>query len=685
MLWRSFRLVICVFLLAALVLPLGAGAADPKPQPPAAAGIEAAGSGSSAADLNSPAYWLAAQRELARLADGVLVWESRRTGSWRIWTMGLDGTGLRQLTADEAGRDHYCPKFSPNGKRLIYLSLSDDAQKDNGDRPRDMSGPLHLIHADGSDDRVIVDVAHKYNGWDRAVTWFDDENLAFIAADGNTYRLNLPSGKRELLIEGGQFWLPNTRLTHAVWSFNTFSLLDPQRHAVTPMPHLGGCQPYFAHDGKWGFWVRAPGGPLYKMHLATRAISPLFDRALLPADRDYCYFPMVSLNQRLLAFAAADHSKIVGAYGGYVLSDYEVFLLPLDPGTLEPLGRPIRYTFDPHCDRFPDVHQAEPALGYFANEAPFEVQFAADNVAAGGGALRWDYGDGTQETARAGRHRYEKPGVYLVEARSEGAILRGQVRVTEATIPQVTGGTLEGERELVVTFSEPVELGAATLSLASGAKIERSTAGDDGRSLRVLLAARPRQNDQLQLGGIVDRAQRPNRLERGVVDVVASTWPSNPSGLGFLWLSADKPNTLRDPLSGQIVAYVPKANGRAWFDRARAMVLDGGSFYFAGLLDQVANAVRKSHEISLEATLTPAANDASRPGCVLSYGLVQAGDRLLVNLAVHRPKSARSRQARRCTSSSPTSLVSWFAIGTGKWSPRAINSRTTCPAFPRCR
>ena len=61
--------------------------------------------------------------------------------------------------------------------------------------------------------------------------------------------------------KGGPSWLPNPTLTSACWSFNTFSLLDAKTHKVTPMPHLGGCQPYYTSDGLWGFWMRAPGGP----------------------------------------------------------------------------------------------------------------------------------------------------------------------------------------------------------------------------------------------------------------------------------------------------------------------------------------------------------------------------------------------------------------------------------------
>ena len=43
-------------------------------------------------EISSPDY--------ARLGDGFLVWESNRTGPWRIWTRRLDGSGLRQLTPD---------------------------------------------------------------------------------------------------------------------------------------------------------------------------------------------------------------------------------------------------------------------------------------------------------------------------------------------------------------------------------------------------------------------------------------------------------------------------------------------------------------------------------------------------------------------------------------------------------
>lgn len=578
-------------------------------------------------DIDNEDYWKTARQQISQLGDGYLVWESRRTDNWRIWTVKLDGTGLRQLSKDEDGRQHFCPKISPDGKKLIYLSLPGGS---NNDPPLQDKGDLHLMNADGTDDHVIVTGAQRYQaGWDRAVTWFNNDELAFIADDGNTYRLYLATGKRDLIITGGQCWLPNTKLTNAVFSFNTFSILDAKTQTVTLMPHLGGCQPYFTQDGDWGFWMRAPGGPIYKMRLSTREISPLFDGNILPHPRNYVYYPMVSANQRLLAFGAVDHNKIIGDYGGYVLSDYDIYLAPIDPKTLDVIGTPVRYTFTPKCDRFPDVFQEEPVLGYHADKAPFTVEFASKDLT---GTYEWNYGDGTAEKTKIGKHTFTKAGVYLVEARQGARILRGQVRVAEASAPRVVGNTIENERELVIAFDQPVNAKKMTVRLGSGAKIEKWTLGEDGRSLRLTLEKKPTKDDTLFLDGVTDTAQRANKMDAAQIAIQPRLWPSNPDGLVFLWEDGNKPNTLRDPLSGQMRSYSARASDQAILDRNYAMVLDGGSFFVDGFGDQFSNAVRKSNELSMECTVTPNGQQIDRGGCVLAYGVWQAKDKLLFSL-----------------------------------------------------
>src|SRR5262245_38058803 len=72
---------------------------------------------------DDPASWKAHYAEMASLGDGFVVWESRRGGSWRIWLRPLDGGPERQISPDEAGRDHIAAHVSPDGTHLVYLSL----------------------------------------------------------------------------------------------------------------------------------------------------------------------------------------------------------------------------------------------------------------------------------------------------------------------------------------------------------------------------------------------------------------------------------------------------------------------------------------------------------------------------------------------------------------------------------
>ena len=500
------------------------------------------------ANAESPAYWKPAQAELASLGDGFLVWESRRNAdhNWSIWTIALDGSGLRQLSPREDGREQVSPHISPDGTRVAYLSRPP--------KPDGTKSPLHLVNRDGSGDRVIAANAGNYSGWDRAVVWFNTNELVFINADdGSTYRLDLTSGAQTLLIEhsgGGSenpCWLPSPKLNNACWAFNSFSPLDAATHKVAPLPHLGGCQPYYTSDGLWGFWMRAPGGPMGKMFLPTRQTSGIFEaNDLMPRNRTFVYFPMISDTMRLLAFGAADNQNIIGGYCGGEESDYEIFLLPLDPRTLTPLGfsKPVRYTFDPKTDRFPDVWQADPPLGYHDDKAPYIAHLAQPDMT---GSWTWDFGEPAAQPANpalptagvatpetgTGQHLYTRPGVYRVSARQGDRMLRGLVNLLGATPPKALVAFLttaekgSGDNEITVLFNEPVDCGKTVCSLQSGVKITRCRLDADGRALRIAVESRPPAGDWLTLKDVLDRAQRPNRMEEVKLVVQPSAMSAN--------------------------------------------------------------------------------------------------------------------------------------------------------------
>ncbi|HEY0552937.1 MAG TPA: PKD domain-containing protein [Thermoanaerobaculia bacterium] len=576
--------------------------------------------------------------EYARLGDGFLVWESDRTGPWRIWTRRLDGSGLRQLTAEEPGHEHCCSHISPDGKQVAYLSLSNFKY---GADPE--AGELHLIGPDGKGDRVVAPKAQTYSRGHRAAIWDSDTKLQFIDGDGNTLVLDLATSKTEKIASPsseGHGWLVNRTRTHATTGLPTFSLYDAARRAVTERTPYGGCEPYFSDDGRWGIWMAGAGGPMRALDLATRTPKALFEKndPRLGAQA-YMYFPMLSNGSSLLAFGASpnehDHEK----------GNYDIFVVEVDPNTLDVLGQPLKYTSAPTPDRYPDVHVEPLPLGRTFGEAPFRVHL--QDARLGPDAV-WDFGDGTPAGTSNGEHTYEKPGSFAVTARAAGqggVLLRGRATILPAQPPHALKAELRQGREIRVELDEPVSPapGGVKARLASGRAITGIAVAADGRSLTVSLAQEQTTGDHLHLEGVVDRAQRPNALAPVDLAVPPASWPTDRKSLVLLWDTADQPNLVPDPAQAADRAYTIAPHGRARLDHDHAMLLVGdGAFQAeAEAGKNLVELVKKSNELTLELTLTPAVVTPQTSAVILSFGrfkgepllqLEQQGDALLWRL-----------------------------------------------------
>jgi len=292
--------------------------------------------------------------EAAPWGPGRVVWESNRSGAWRIWTRPLDGGAAVQLSPEEPGRDHCCAHLSPDGRRLAYLSLPGGARSY---LPPETPGVLRLIESDGTLDRVAAPAARAY-GEHRAAIWWAEDELVYIDGRGDTVQLNLASGVRTTLARGpaqGEGWLLDPTGRWATGGTPTFSERGADGEIVRATL-LGGCQPYFDARGRFGVWAAGAGGPIDAIELATRRTFTILGKndPRLPAGRRYLYFPMLSRDGSLLAFAASD-----GAHDHF-RADYDVFVIEVDPDTLEPEGRAVRISADPAVDRFPDVHRDRP-------------------------------------------------------------------------------------------------------------------------------------------------------------------------------------------------------------------------------------------------------------------------------------------------------------------------------------
>ncbi len=529
---------------------------------------------------------------------GFLVWESNRSGAWRLWIRDLEGSEARQLTRDEPERRHCCAHVAPEGDWIAYLSLPDGKPEYSGGG---VSGPLRLIRPDGSEERQTAPVARTYFEH-RAAVWRSPSELIHIDGDGRTVLLDLASGAATLLTteprpEYGS--LIDSRLSYGVDGRAEVSIYQRDRRRLVARFANRGCQPYFSHDGRWGFWTAGVGGPINRLELATGRVSTILDKndGRMPPGLGYLYFPMLSRDGSMLAFGASrdehDHFR----------ADYEIFVAEVDPETLELGAEPVRMTGHPATDRFPDVWVAPLPLGRQAGEAPL----AAEWRAPAGGDWRWDFGDGASGRGASASHRFERPGRYQVTARGGGETLRGLVVVRPARAPMaLAAGSRDGGRRVVVEFDEPVAPAAPALALDSGAAIREWALTADGRTLSIDLERPLAGADSLRLSGFVDRAQRPNPMAPAVLAIGPPLWPSSREALAFVWATGAIPNLVFDPRfdSERACAVVP--SGRAVFDHHFALVLGRGTFVAS---DDDAAAVlaatRGANRMSLEAWVTP--------------------------------------------------------------------------------
>jgi TolB protein len=92
---------------------------------------------------STEASYTASNGEPSFSPDGAKVaFQSNRTGSFEVYRVGIDGSGLVQLTT--TGGDNYKPQYLPNGQILFY------SQRDG--RPQ-----LYTMEADGSNQIKLSD------------------------------------------------------------------------------------------------------------------------------------------------------------------------------------------------------------------------------------------------------------------------------------------------------------------------------------------------------------------------------------------------------------------------------------------------------------------------------------------------------------------------------------------------
>jgi len=276
----------------------------------------------------------------------------------------------------------------------------------------------------------------------------------------------------------------------------------------------------------------------------------------------------------------------------------------------------------------------DPGLGQYFGEAPLTVTVPPKLTP---GEWSWDYGDGTKETAASGKHTYRKLGAYTIVARQGKKVVKGWVNVQDRKGPTATGARLLDQKHVRVTFNERVQLNSAEVSLGSGRKVKGFSLNPDGTELTVELVEPLIKIDVLVLRGVFDLAASPNPMTRARVPVIPSLWPTNRGGLVLLWETARAPNIYYNARAKAFRSIDLNAMGPARPDRLGAMTFTGGLFAANDSGDGVVSACRKSGQLAIEATITPAAKQNPGGARILACDR-RGGDWRRTNFALHQEK-----------------------------------------------
>ncbi|MFL5244761.1 MAG: SUMF1/EgtB/PvdO family nonheme iron enzyme [Gemmataceae bacterium] len=180
---------------------------------------------------------VAASIEVAKL-KGTIVFVSDRSGTLKIWKMHASGKDANQLTHnDHAEAD---PRFSPDGKRILYTSL------------RDGFAEVWLMNRDGSNPKFVTKGSQA--------NWSPDSRSITFIQDNQAYTRELASGKEKRVTPekwercGVPAWSPDGKhialASRHLGSIGIF-LIDLDGTANRPLKtEEACCTPEWSKDGK---------------------------------------------------------------------------------------------------------------------------------------------------------------------------------------------------------------------------------------------------------------------------------------------------------------------------------------------------------------------------------------------------------------------------------------------------
>jgi len=255
----------------------------------------------------------------AEKVDPLIIFSSKRGGSWAIWSVLPDGSKPSQISKPAKDEQDVDPAFNGDGSRILFTST------------RGGKAGLWVIGRDGADLKRVCD--GDQGGWS------PDAKSIVLRRGGKLVTRELESGKEKVVSPDGM-----DKCSGASWSPDgssiAFALLGEGSNSLYIIPAQGGeakkiydkqgaCQPHWAPSGKFLVYET-------ETHLCT--INPDGTK-----NRLITYYGGV---QRFARFSP-DGKKLVFCQAASPEGPWELYVIPATGGT------PVKLT-EGGSDMYPD-------------------------------------------------------------------------------------------------------------------------------------------------------------------------------------------------------------------------------------------------------------------------------------------------------------------------------------------
>ena len=493
-----------------------------------------------------------------------------RDGSTPEWElMGLDTADGKTRVILPGPASYMNPCISPDGEKVFFTDgASNTIYSVNWDgsnrreftsglvespwrHPDDGSQWLYFLHDDGVVRARMDDASVRETVWKKGV---DRRRLVSVSADGTRMGSAPP----------GVAIVPNGSLRQ----------------------HGSGCSPSLAPDNSYRFFhmgTEVGHGGVRMYDGGAKNPRPVWFGSLLSLGLGSALEARWSNDARFVT-VIVDYARREQDVQIFYL---DIFLGQFDEGFTK-VVKWVRVTDAPASATKPDCLETkpycwiDPGLGSYEGEAPFTV--AVPGTLTPGGEWAWDYGEGAKEKAAQGKHTYTKAGGYRITATQGQKSLKGWANVRPRKAPAVAGALVLDETRVLVRFDERVQLRDAKATLGSGGAVRGLTLDPWELDLIVELDKPLGASDTVSLAGVFDKAQAPNAVAQAPIRITRASWPSNRSGLIYLFEGSRADNTIYneshadghtlyvDPVWGTVSAVMMAAR----FDRNGAILCRDG-------------------------------------------------------------------------------------------------------------